>query len=362
MRLYKYLSDNLLLEKVNKKEITQILNSTDVLIGAEFEFIIDELDGGYKKALEDYNNFMKEFGDLETWKNEIMNFEDYIYDNSGNDSDYKKLSNMKKKYEKMKRSIKPGKHYLKYEMLEPKPQHKYWNYEISKPYPLDDEEENTMVELLMQQALDDIKPPFKNYDIGKYDNIKQSVGSKIWAVENDVSLGHSGIEVKSPPLTIKEFIKICPKVFDWVDKIGYTNPKCGFHVHISLKNIPNLKQKLDLIKLILFTDEQYIYKYFKEREGNKYAISMKKNKDWFELLTNDLEKKSQHYNAINWEGLSYDHGHIEFRYMGSTNYHKKWNKIQVIIAQYAYNLSLACNPNFKRKEYKLKLDRLNKSH
>ena len=60
----------LLLEKINKKEITSMLNSNDVLIGAEFEFIVDdagisdELQRMYDNAtndVENYNNSVEEY-------------------------------------------------------------------------------------------------------------------------------------------------------------------------------------------------------------------------------------------------------------------------------------------------------------
>jgi hypothetical protein len=44
--------------------------------------------------------------------------------------------------------------------------------------------------------------------------------------------------------------------------------------------------------------------------------------------------------------------------MGGSGYHKMWNEVKTIIARYAYYLNLACNPEFKKKEYIRKIFRI----
>jgi len=226
-----------------------------------------------------------------------------------------------------------------------------------------------MDEEMLEQWIRNVnpKPPFDRYRVGGYGEFSPKPGSKEWAVETDSSLSEGGVEIKSPPLPLKEFIKVCPKMFKWISDVGHTDSSCGFHIHMSLKNISNLESNLDIMKLILFTDEGYIYKFFKDREDSTYAHSMKKKvesatlskKDWDQFV--DYKKLrslvySEHYNGISWQSI--EDNHIEFRYLGSNDYHRKWDKIKVIIAQYGYNLNLACNPAFKQKEYILKTRRL----
>jgi hypothetical protein len=139
---------------------------------------------------------------------------------------------------------------------------------------------------------------------------------------------------------------------------------------MSLEDTPDLAKHIDLIKLTFFTDEEYIYKFFDSRVNNSYVQSVKSkilksgsvDKDIIGdiLKINKLKSKvkESHHNSINWENLSDDHGHIEFRYLGGKDYHKKWDKIRTIIGQYSYNLSLACDPDFKKKEYLKKVIRL----
>jgi len=247
--------------------------------------------------------------------------------------------------------------------------------ELDEPGPPDmtyDLEEPYIWAETVENYLETIDVPFSDYGVGEaYGDVEQSLGSKKWAIEPDSSVGEegTGIEIKSPPMSVKEFIKICPKMFKWISKHGYTDNSCGFHIHMSLKNNTNLTKSLDLVKLTMFTDENYIFKFFPDRINNEYAKSMKKEmnkegvteddwKDFIEVKKLRNKVASEHYTSINWEGLEDDNQHIEFRYMGGSQYHKKWDKIKTIIAQYGYNLDLACNDGSHRKEYALKIQRM----
>jgi len=44
--------------------------------------------------------------------------------------------------------------------------------------------------------------------------------------------------------------------------------------------------------------------------------------------------------------------------MGGSNYHEKFDQVQSTIANYAFNLKLACDPQFKRQEYVKKLSKM----
>jgi hypothetical protein len=213
-------------------------------------------------------------------------------------------------------------------------------------------------------------PPFSNYKVDYDSSDSNELGSKTWYIVPDGTLGYTGMEVISPPLPMPEFVKMVPKMFKWIGTEGYTNDKCGFHIHMSLKNVPDLQKEIDLVKITMFTDEEYIFKSFKSRLNNEYVVSVKKKmvssksitraevKDLIDVKKLEQKVASTHFNAINWEGLSDDHGHIEFRYIGGKGYDKQWDKIKTITGQYAYNLNLACNKEFKKKEYFRKMFRV----
>ena len=210
--------------------------------------------------------------------------------------------------------------------------------------------------------------PFKKYKFGDYGDNPQKIGDTYWRIEPDQSLSEGGVEVISPPMRLPDFLKILPKMFSWIDLWGDTDSSCGFHVHMSVDGV-DLEDSIDPVKLILFTDEDKIWKYFDTRKDNTYVISVKdKLKTKGKINKNDLKNlfKDKRLMLIDWgrdhsdsiNFMNLDEGHIEFRYMGGPNYHKSLNKVIESIAIFAYNLSLACDPEFKKKEYIKKLVRI----
>lgn len=215
--------------------------------------------------------------------------------------------------------------------------------------------DNTMV-------LSDV--PFNNYEVGEYGTVTQKPGSSLWAIESDSSVPN-GVEVKSPPMVLPRFIPDTLKdMFDWINDIGYTDSDCGFHVHMSLKK----SKPLDPLKLLLFTEEDYVFNLFPERKGNSYAKSIKdklktsgmfKKQDLSKML--DVKHLLVKMNAEHFDGVSIidlEKGHVEFRYMGGTDYSKEYKKVVDVISSYAYWLSLAADPEFKKNEYVHKVSRI----
>jgi len=225
-----------------------------------------------------------------------------------------------------------------------------------------DDDDNFVSNLESSNVLNDF--PFSPYEVGVYGDVVQSVGDDLWAIENDESVD-DGIEVKSPPTKLPDFIPDqLIDMFDWIDEVGYTDNQCGFHVHMSLKQTKGI----DPLKLLLFTEENYIYNLFQDRKNNIYVKSIKdKLKKEGSLNKNDLNKIlnvkflnskiiTQHYDGVNI--IDIEHGHVEFRYMGGSNYQRKEKDIIDIISSYAYWLSLSSDPEFKKKEYIHKLYRI----
>jgi hypothetical protein len=396
----------LLMEKVNKSEINGMLKNADIYVGAEFEFIagdaydplLDALHGeavrdweAYTSELESWSDAKDEWvGDFNDLEENIDNLNDQLSDDESElerlelldyEEDEDEREELANEIERYKSEIKEFEVRLNdHENDEPEPPEMgddYYTYQADTGWmsynetldPNDGEPDypqepgGQLDDYQAEEWLDNVhsKPPFgDNYSEGG----TVSMGDTDWIVKGDTSLSPGGIEIISPPMPIKDFVKICPKMFKWIDDVGETDSSCGFHIHMSLKSTPDLEKVIDISKLIMFTDEQYIYNFFPERKNNTYVRSVKNAMNQNSVLLNKKELAfnnrivSTHYNSINWEGLSDDHGHIEFRYLGSANYSKKWDKTKTIIAQYAYNLNLACNPNFKWKEYKTKLARL----
>jgi hypothetical protein len=211
--------------------------------------------------------------------------------------------------------------------------------------------------------------PFKTkFRMGSYHGVQLKVGDSSWAIEPDQSIQDSGgVEIISPPQPLSEALDNMKQMFKFINRHGNTTRNTGLHINMSIKGINHLIDTLDPVKLVLFLDEGYIYNFFDERKMNRYAMSSKSMAIGYQIitpeslyklidrkrLTNFVEEK---YQGINFKNLGKNY--IEFRYLGGVDYHKKFNEIQKIIAHYGYNLSLACDPSFKYKEYVLKLQRV----
>ena len=186
-----------------------------------------------------------------------------------------------------------------------------------------------------------------------------------WEVEEDGSLGGGGVEIITPVKQVGELVDIIKDVFDWIDSNGSTDSSTGFHVHMSM----DTKQEIDPLKLLLFMEEGLVYKFFKERKYNAYATGiMKGHFSKLEPFTHDniidivkkgkLEKDMNTDKYLGMHLIDLENNHVEFRYMGGADYHKKFKEVRKVIANYAYWLSIACDPTFKKKEYILKVNKL----
>lgn len=428
MRLERFYESSLLSEKVSKQEIAEALNNPNIIVGAEFEFIMmsgnqeisfqdEDIAYEYEVAHEEWQDIMDR---IEEYQKELVTYHKDTqklknkYDTLGLEidklnSEWQKAGDNKAKKSKLEASIKiKQKDYAKLEKeidyrestgwkkdIDPPPTRgsqteQYADYIESymdlnanrelrgtiegKP-PTEPEDMSRSTEAVFEpkairKVFDNFKSaPFKHYRIGQYGEVEQKVGSNIWAVEPDGSLGSAGIEIKSPPMPLPEFIKILPKMFDFVNKYGKTTGACGFHVHMSVKGVNNLMGVLDPVKIILFTDEGYIFHLFTDRVNNQYTKSMKdKLKTGSVPSRKELAKgfdlkqaimmvsSFEHEDAINLQHM--EAGHMEFRYMGGANYSKKSKEVISSIGHFAHALAVATDETFKKREYASKLSRI----
>jgi len=79
-------------------------------------------------------------------------------------------------------------------------------------------------------------------------------------------------------------------------------------------------------------------------------------KYWKEFQKAGWTPPSSHYNSVNWENV--DDGHLEVRWLGGTNYHKKWKEVKEALGRFASTLIIGLDPEYKKKEYisKVRID------
>lgn len=216
--------------------------------------------------------------------------------------------------------------------------------------------------------------PFSDFEIGDY---HESSNYDSWRIERDTSLNtsESGVEIISPVLEIDESFDYIIRMFRFISSYGYTDDTCGFHVNISYKG-ENINE-IDLLKIIMFIDEDYVWNEFPDRINNNYTRSVYETlslgviKQEYQLFYNNIERSivniANHirytegkYYGINQIVDSYEGSadRIEFRYLGGSGYEDSYNEIQRTILQYGYLLILGFDPELRKKEYIKKLVRL----
>ena len=364
-----------IMEKVSKTEIDEALKNPNIRIGCEFEFLGDS-SMVLQDSDSDEENPWPEWIEQAKKHNKLMM--DYVT----------KLEAFDEKLEKWRNTIKTQNTLFEPdpEPLMPLPPNTQIEYGLDgRLWILRDRDYYRIHDIqifdmeLVKLELEEWRPPQPNKDEQREEMFrifrkKLSLPAS-WGYQEDGSLKGTGdytidCEIATEPMTLPDFLNIVPKVFELIDEYGQVNNKCGFHIGMSLYNVPDLEESLDVVKLAMFTDEEYIFKFFSERKDNTYVLSSHNEilssyivtPDSFSKLidTGKLgrEYSKTHYNAINHEHLVENNKYIEFRYMGGEDYHKKWDKIKTIVAQYAYNMVLACDPNYKKKEYLLKIQRI----
>jgi len=324
------LKTHLLNEKVSKYEIDQALSNPNVRIGAEFEFLMEPNLKDFARMFDEYHQYYTKYLD---WEENLADTED-----------------------------------------PPKPPK--WMVKAGfNPY---DEDFPTIEDLIGLSSKDNFKRHVKNFlaanpKLFKFGEItianKESHYDKSkFTIKTDGSLGPEGIEITTPPMSVHEFLDFCPRMFTAINTTAKTNDKCGFHIGLSLDNVPNLKESIDETKLMVMFDEGYVYKNFDIRRFNLFTISVmpkllyQTHKGMEETLKEFIFRKKEyvnvHHDAINLQNLYKSDKYIEFRYIGGANYQTKWNRVRLNIAHYIHALSVACDPEYKQKEFYNKISRL----
>ena len=165
---------------------------------------------------------------------------------------------------------------------------------------------------------------------------------KIFKIEPDYSGGSEMIELITGPMSWVEARLILIKMLVYIRDNGYTDEHCSIHINISFNKESNYDiQNLDLMKLILNFDEDYVYSKFPNRRGNIYSRSIKNIipfTGWkdpniaFNILINNLRlPENTKYYGIN-VNKKYE-GYLEYRYIGGTDYQ---NKIDEVLELFDY--------------------------
>lgn len=175
-------------------------------------------------------------------------------------------------------------------------------------------------------------------------------------IEPDRSGGSSMVELVTGPMAYTNAKIILLQILKFIQEHGMTNDKCAIHMNISFnkdvtdKNIINL----NTLKMILNFDEDYVYKFFPNRQNNIYAKSIKNLvpfKDYsyvtdaITLVQNNFQTPDKKYYGINFSHLNNleDGQRLEFRYCGGEDYEYKTTELLELLEYFIKESWMNCS-------------------
>lgn len=156
-----------------------------------------------------------------------------------------------------------------------------------------------------------------------------------YKLEHDFSGGKSMMELVTGPTPFFESKIILAKVLNWINNNGKTDDRAGIHINISFNKFTTPSTRidistLDVLKLILTFDEDYIYSKFPERRNNVFARSIDYvfpvnlfsfNDDIKTINRSSFTVPENKYFGFNFSKLA--NGYLEMRYLGGKGYEGK---------------------------------------
>jgi hypothetical protein len=208
------------------------------------------------------------------------------------------------------------------------------------------------------EILNQYLAPVKVWGFRQYhSDFKPDAGN--FKIEPDLSGGSNMVELVTGPMNYFEAKHYLVKLIKFIQDYGYTNEKASIHFNLSFNGDKNLND-LNVLKLILNTNEEEIYSFYPSRKGNIYAKSVKniipfKEYDFFnisiESVKNSLYVPEDKYYGINFTHInsSKEKQRLEYRYIGGEDYEKSIGNIVYFLDRFiidSYNsIDIGFNQN-----------------
>lgn len=176
-------------------------------------------------------------------------------------------------------------------------------------------------------------------------------------IEPDLSGGSNMVELVTGPLDYYNAKYFLIKIINFIQNYGYTNDKCSVHFNLSFEDEDKDLNDLNLLKLILNTDEEEIYSAFPTRKGNVYAKSVKriipfKEYDFFNVpigaVKNNMRTPNDKYFGINFLHINEDKEkqRLEYRYIGGKDYEKNTGQLIYFMERFIIDVHDSINAGF----------------
>lgn len=168
-------------------------------------------------------------------------------------------------------------------------------------------------------------------------------------IEPDLSGGSNMVELVTGPMDYYDAKYYLIKISNFIQNYGYTNDKSSIHFNLSFTNEDKDLNDLNILKLILTTNEDEIYKVFPTRKDNVYAKSIKKmipykEYDFFNVpinaIKNNIRVPNDKYYGVNFTHINNDKEsqRLEFRYIGGKDYEKNIGQLIYFMDRFIVNV------------------------
>lgn len=184
--------------------------------------------------------------------------------------------------------------------------------------------------------------------------------AKNFKIEPDLSGGSNMIELVTGPMEYHDAKYYLVKIAKFIQNYGYTNDKSSIHFNLSFSGYKDLND-LNILKLILNTDEEEIYRAFPTRKDNVYAKSVKKiipykDYDFFNVaigsVKNNMRLPSDKYYGINFMHINEDKEkqRLEFRYIGGKDYEKNIGQLTYFLDKFIISVYESIDTAFNSED------------
>lgn len=210
------------------------------------------------------------------------------------------------------------------------------------------------------EILNDYLSPVKIWGFRQYHS-KFTPDSENFKIEPDLSGGSNMVELVTGPMNYFDAKYYLVKIIKFIQEFGYTNDKCSVHFNISFDGDDLDLNDINILKLILNSNEEEIYRAYPARKGNVYAKSVKKvipfkEYDFFNIpisvVKNNMRLPNDKYYGINFLNINNEKEsqRIEFRYIGGKNYEKNLGQVIYFLERFIINTYDSIGSSFNSED------------
>ena len=210
------------------------------------------------------------------------------------------------------------------------------------------------------EVLNDELKPVKVWGFRQYHS-DFTPDSQNFKIEPDLSGGSNMVELVTGPLDFYDAKYYLVKIIKFIQNYGYTNEKCSIHFNISFNDEDLNLNDINILKLILNTDEDEVYRAYPTRKGSIYAKTVKKiipykEYDFFNIpisvVKNIMRLPNDKYYGINFLHINNEQEkqRLEYRYIGGKDYESNIGQLIYFMERFIINTYDSIDTDFTSED------------